>query len=360
MKRDLFFAIGLSLFVVSLLMPGSSGCGGDDGGGGDDGNGNGNEGSQVSIPDSILSNCIGFMTAPLDEISRIPPTGAGWTRSHPGPFAWGWIETSQDNYDYESVDDVVTEAQDNNVALLATLWPFASWDQESCHGAECEVSTGDQFYPTKGEGSGIPASRCAPCSYDDYKSFLTNLVERYDGDGTDDMPDLEIPVKYWEILNEPDLVSSDDLTFYKGTKAEYVEILQASYETIKAACSDCQVVQGGAAGSQSQFLSYWSDIFDLGGGSYIDIANVHHISSADWATLNVAGFEGLMQQKGVDKPTWVTEAQLASEDQVTIAVEGAIGAGATKIFFTNFVVGEDNRDSTGFSQVYEGIEDKCP
>ena len=29
------------------------------------------------------------------------------------------------------------------------------------------------------------------------------MVERYDGDGVDDMPGLEIPVKHWEIDNEP-------------------------------------------------------------------------------------------------------------------------------------------------------------
>ena len=35
-----------------------------------------------------------------------------------------------------------------------------------------------------------------PCSMDDYKNFLIKLVDRYDGDGSNDMPGLTKPIKY--------------------------------------------------------------------------------------------------------------------------------------------------------------------
>ncbi|HID44067.1 MAG TPA: hypothetical protein EYP30_09930, partial [Archaeoglobaceae archaeon] len=91
----------------------------------------------------------------------------------------------------------------------------------------------DQFYPKVKDGikEGIAKSQCNPCNMTDYKNFIRRLVERYDGDGIDDMPSLEIPIKYWEILNEPEM-NEPHLTFYKGTPDRYVEILKASREEI--------------------------------------------------------------------------------------------------------------------------------
>ena len=43
-----------------------------------------------------------------------------------------------------------------------------------------------------------------PCSMDDYKTFLLKLVDRYDGDGSNDMPGLTKPIKYWDVMNEPE------------------------------------------------------------------------------------------------------------------------------------------------------------
>lgn len=347
MRKDIssWLAIFLLIVFFSVTSCSSSSSGDDD----DD--------STLSIPSSILSNCIGFLTGAPDEISLINTIGGAWTRPHSGPFVWGYIETSNGTYDFDETDEAITAAQNNNVAILGTIWPFAEWDQESCHGNECEVSTEDQFYP-EFDGDAIPPSRCAPCSTDDYKEFLTSLVERYDGDGTSDMSGLTLPVKYWEILNEPEM-DSTELTFYKGTRAQYVEILTASYEAIKAACSDCSVVQGGAAGAAEDDLDYWGDIFDLGGGDYFDIANIHCINCDDMTSLNVTAFSNLMDEKGVDKPIWVTEAQFEEESEVVSATQGALAAGASKIFFTTFDIGEDGPPSGEYSDVYDGITDYC-
>ncbi|MFQ5888099.1 MAG: hypothetical protein ACE5HY_05330, partial [Candidatus Hydrothermarchaeales archaeon] len=185
------------------------------------------------------------------------------------------------------------------------------------------------------------------------------LDDRYEGDGIDDMLGLEIPVLYWEILNEPEM-NSPDLTFYKGTQEEYVEILRISYGTIKEVCPECQVVQGGAAGSGAT-ITYWSTIFDLGGGDYFDIANIHFISHGDQSTLNVKEFKSLMDEKGINKPIWVTEAEFESEDQVADSVEGALAAGASKIFFTRFEIGRGGPPMLGqYSKVYVSLLAKCP
>lgn len=312
---------------------------------------------KLAIPKNIESNCIGFVPGAPEEAETISMIKAAWARPHPGPFAWGWIEKSKGNFNFEETDKWVKEAQKNNIAILATIWPYAEWDQKKCHDKNCEITAEDQFYPML-EG-GIPKSRCAPCNFEDYKNFLLRLVERYDGDGVGDMPGLEIPIKYYEILNEPEMKESF-LTFYKGTQEEYVEILKGSYGGIKSACPDCKVVQGGAAGIMDSMISYWRKIFELGGGNYFDIANIHYINNGDLGTLNVNNFKKLVQEKNINKPIWITEAEYTSENEVEKSVDGALNAGASKIFFTRFIVGHKGPPMPGeYSKVYDRMAEKC-
>ena len=312
--------------------------------------------SKEIITKSVEGNCIGFLTGIPGEAKTIILTDGGWARPHPGPFVWDHIEQEKGKFNFKATDDWVKNAQDNNIALLATIWPYAGWDQAGCHINECEVSAQDQFSQPL---QLLPKSRCAPCNANDYKKFLSSLVERYDGDGIDDMPNLKIPIKYWEILNEPEM-NELGLTFYKGTGQEYVEILKNSNESIKATCADCKIVQGGAAGIRPEMLSYWEKIFDLGGANYFDIANIHYINSGDLSTLNVKDFKKLMQKKNIVKPIWVTEVEYSSESQVEESVDGALNEGASKIFFTRFKVGQSGPTRPGeYSKIYKKMPLKC-
>lgn len=313
----------------------------------------------VNIPAAIENNCVGFLIGDQHEIENIKLVGAAWTRPHPGPFVWGFIERVQGSYDFSYTDEYVIEAQKNNISILATVWPFADWDLQD-H-PECRVSYNDIFYPRNGINDGLPIFRCKPNNMELYKKFLSALVERYDGDGQDDMPGLKVPVKYWEILNEPEM-KSEELTFFFGDEEDYLEILRESYQTIKQNCSDCKVVQGGAAGVQDEFLLFWDNVFELGGGSYFDIANIHHIGGPDTATLNVNDFKLLLDDYGLKKQIWVTEAEFTDEYvDVKTAAKGAFTAGASKIFFVSFQVGGHDPPKPGeYNQIYKEIVALCP
>ena len=306
-----------------------------------------------NISDSIIKNRIGFLIGSENAMTFISYLGGGWARPHPGPFAWDYIESEKGRFDFNFTDRFVKSAQENNIAILGTIWPFAEWDQKTCHGKEVMITEKDVFYP-KHRFRGIPVSRGMPCNIEDYKNFLTKLIERYDGDGIDDMPGLKMPVRYWEVLNEPEM-QEEFLTFFKGTYEDYVEILKISYKTIKSACKECLVVQGGAAGSQKTKI-FWDKVLDLGGGDYFDIANVHFINHGDLKTLNVKEFKKLLDKKGVQKSIWVTEAQFKKESDILSAVDGAIKAGAEKIFFTQFKVGQFGMPKSGdYSKVYNKV-----
>jgi hypothetical protein len=259
-------------------------------------------------------------------------------------------------------DAWVYVAQSKDVAILGTIWPYSDWDQSTCRDEEaCVVTGADQFCSDNRfnyAGGGLPNWRCAPCDLEAYSNFVSKLVERYDGDGTDDMPSLNLPIKYWEIANEPEM-QEPDLTFFKGSAEEYLEILKVSYRAVKEACPDCQVVQGGAAGSDDT-REFWGRVFDLGGAEYFDIANVHFINYGDEYTLNVKDFKALMSEKGVRKPIWITEAEFAPDGDIERSVKGAVGAGASKVFFTRFVVGHYGPPVPGeYSEAYERVPSIC-
>lgn len=315
--------------------------------------------SPVVIPSSIEKNCIGFVIGAPEEMQLINEIGGAWARPHPGPFAWQWIESQKGDFDFSQTDEYVLEAQKNNIAILGTIWPYADWDQAVCNNEDCKVTEQDIFYPRNklGFNEGIPKSRCIPCNFEDYDLFLTKLVERYDGDGINDMPNLEIPIKYWEVLNEPEM-KGEDMTFFKGTSEEYAEILKNTEETIKSECSDCKVLHGGMAGTAQYMQNYWKDIFSV--STNFDIANIHYIRGDDLTTLNVNKFKSFLGENNINTQVWVTEAEYNSDSEIENSVTGALNAGASKIFFTQFKVGQFGLPPNGeYSSSLNGISSKC-
>ncbi|MEA3357027.1 MAG: hypothetical protein U9Q67_01175, partial [Patescibacteria group bacterium] len=136
-------------------------------------------------------------------------------------------------------------------------------------------------------------------------------------DGINDMPGLTIPVKYWEIMNEPSMQGGvtggmgEELKFFVGTSSEYLEILQTSYEVIKETDPTANVVQGGQAGMHTGFQEFWRPVLENGGGDYFDIANIHSISTnSRTEDLFVRKFHDFLAEYGIeDKPIWITEVQ---------------------------------------------------
>ena len=140
---------------------------------------------------------------------------------------------------------------------------------------------------------------------EDYKTFLTKLVDRYDGDGSNDMPGLTKPIKYWDVMNEPEF----DM-FFKGSEEDFVEIFNFSSKVIKEQQPDAVIVMAGAAGMFPENKKYWKSALPKI-KDHFDIANIHHISGPDGQCdkeLWVDEFADLLKSVGVNKPIWLTEA----------------------------------------------------
>jgi hypothetical protein len=252
---------------------------------------------------NTINSRFGFMHP--DDFQDMTDMGIFWQRPHPGPFVWGEIETSSGVFNWDSCDKEVKNSQKYGVNIIATIWPFADWEQSSCHSKAGSLSY--MIFSELGE------YRQKPCDMEAYKNFITKLVERYDGDGVDDMPDLVVPIKYWEVSNEPSM-QEDFHTFFVGSAEDYFDILNTTYRAVKRADSEAKVVQGGMAGVIDFHTDFWEDVFDLGGDNFFDIGNIHSINSESTG-INGPEYKAFLDQQGVDKPFWITEVELGSMNQ---------------------------------------------
>ena len=248
----------------------------------------------------FISTCLvlgesrfGELTEIRDE--RMRGQDNQWVRPHPGPFVWNKIEKEQGNFSWQEADEYVVYAQDHNQTIIATIWPYANWEQKTCKRKKARSPFGKRFskYLSK------------PCSMENYKIFLINLVDRYDGDGNNDMPGLTKPIIYWEIMNEPEFKM-----FFKGTKEDFVEIFNFSSKLIKSKQKDAVIVMAGAAGMFPENKKYWNSVLPKIKDNF-DIANIHHISTPEGGCDKefwVDEFAALLKSNNINKPIWLTEA----------------------------------------------------
>ena len=242
---------------------------------------------------SFAETRFGDLTEMRDE--RMRGKENKWVRPHPGPFVWNKIEKKQGVFSWEEADQYVLYAQNHNQKTIATIWPYANWDQKSCKRKKGRSPFGKKFskYLSK------------PCSMDNYKIFLTKLVDRYDGDGKNDMPGLTMPVTHWEIMNEPEF-----RMFFRGTEDEFVEIFNVSSKLIRSKQKNSVIIMAGAAGMFPENKRFWKSALPKI-KDHFDIANIHRISTPDGncdREFWVDEFSDLLKSLDIDKPIWVTEA----------------------------------------------------
>jgi hypothetical protein len=152
-------------------------------------------------------------------------TGALWTKPAGAGFHWGGIEPKPPvdgkyTYDWVGPDRLIGEYQ------AAGFRHFHIYTQVRNPWAGTQELVGNASRAPKPEF--LPG----------YADYLRALVERYDGDGKDDMPGLRFPIRYWEIEEEWG-------TFWKDSAAEYVDLLRLARKTVREADPNAKVILQG-------------------------------------------------------------------------------------------------------------------
>lgn len=133
-----------------------------------------------------------------------------------------------------------------------------------------------------------------PMDYpEEYSQFVKAAVERYDGDGTDDL-DPAVRVKYWQVGNEYPFWEREGRTL-----AEYLAWARLTAAAIKEADPEARVVL--IAETQGSTVELWlrRAIEELAPIHYIDVIDIHHWGTAsNWRMTSVPGVRSLLNRLG--------------------------------------------------------------
>ncbi|MCL4550311.1 MAG: T9SS type A sorting domain-containing protein [Bacteroidetes bacterium] len=229
------------------------------------------------------------------EASGLKNMNMAWNRTLSptgGQFRWNVIEAVQGTYDWSKPDAFVNRVQAEGLHLLVLVHPYAQWDQ-----------------PTKTD-----MNYDKPNNMTAFKRFIAKLVERYDGDGINDMPGLLYPIKYYEIGNEPESQTFGDAP---GTYNDFMETVKAARDTAKIVYPDVKIVIAGATpiydsrGFLNQVDSFWKGALNRSNaGSYFDIFNFHFFVGeySQDISVYVDYWKQLLSAYGLSgKEIWLTE-----------------------------------------------------
>ncbi len=149
-----------------------------------------------------------------------------------------------------------------------------------------------------------------------FGAAVGRYVERYDGDGTNDMPGLLAPIRHWEVFNEyttnfPDYAACP-VTKYAAYLTNAWLAAHAADPDVTILCSAVVAVPDAEPGW------YWQDLLKLPGiTAFIDAVNYHSYEALSWTTvggrrlpqyLMVRDVLGYLAAHGLgDREVWATE-----------------------------------------------------
>jgi hypothetical protein len=224
-----------------------------------------------------------------------------------------------------------------------------------------------------------------------YIEFVKKVVDRYDGDGINDMPGLKNPIKCWQIENEPALYY-EPIFDWEG----FSHLVEVTYKAIKDKDLKAEIALGGLAGGNAVnnvndpfyplFLKQLKDFYypllkSLSAKNiHVDIFDIHYYSgNLRWPSDKWEDNWKCMKdiytiiRKNLDKngykntQIWITETATmekinGEKAQAASLVKRYIyplSFGVKKIFWWNMVEGEYplevDKPANHFGLIYDGI-----
>lgn len=184
------------------------------------------------------------------DMNQIKDMGFGWIKQQ---FAWRDIEgAAKGAFDWSRSDEVIYRANVKGLDVLARMDNAPDWAAPGCF---------DPSHNAMGPARNMK----------DWTDFLRAFVTRYKG-----------RVRAYQIWNEPNLAR--EWCGRPPNPEEFVQLLRASYQTIKAIDPDALVISGGLTPTSADFdqampdMKFFARMYDAMGNSsngYFDLLGVH-------------------------------------------------------------------------------------
>jgi len=170
----------------------------------------------------------GFRERLEEDLDLAARVGTRWYRVHSieAPY-FSRRDLERDRYDFTDRDALIAGLQSRGIDTLVVLGPTRGGDP--CRGER------------RPEGGYAPADEAG---MEGFRTYVKRVVERYDGDGSADMPGLTRPVKWWQLDNEVDLhwqsCRSRGLSY--ATPEEYLALLRATRAALREADPEARLL----------------------------------------------------------------------------------------------------------------------
>ncbi len=281
----------------------------------------------VSFPEKLEDRMGIASQTKLSESARATAAlGATWTRGHTSAYpSLSYDRWLREGGSWERADNWVRAIQASGLEAGGMISPFP--------GNKTRRYT--QAYEVRDVAG--------------YTAFVKAAVERYDGDGVDDMPGLRRPIHYWEVDNEPDLKTLADVRTQRqdgfASPAAFAKVVITTSSAIKAADPQAIVSAGGIATPHAGYgWRYMQALYAQPGLlAAIDVVSIHsYWEGPDLKHLDTA--LDRIQQVAPGKEIWLTETSVPSAGKpwaseqwqaamVPVAYLHALSRGVTKVFW---------------------------
>ncbi len=139
-------------------------------------------------------------------------------------------------YHWSDLDEAVRTWQRNGIHIMVSMRFESPWATAEKNDQEFVYLKGIAKTFALAGADYLPK----PEHMQDLRDYIQSLVERYDGDGQDDMPGLLFPVLHYQVGNE-----YSNEVFWTGTAEQYGLLLRQFALAARAACPQVKIILSG-------------------------------------------------------------------------------------------------------------------
>ena len=200
---------------------------------------------------------------PAKHAGVVADLGISWLSLQPHVL-WMAIEREPGVYEWSALDEEVRALQALGLDVTMVLSPLVN-----AFGAEREeivdvIAQYPSFIHFMRQGVGKdyrlhPQGETLPL----WRAFVRAAVDRYDGDGRNDMPELRFPIRNWHVVEEYPTPSIPD-------ERVYVDLLAQASSIIRDECPDARVILAGLAGNYAHWFAFMGGFIDDPSAGVVD------------------------------------------------------------------------------------------